>query len=513
MSWIKKIDPALACILLLALALRLMYVTLPFLDAHRWREVDTLAMARYFHEDSFNIFYPQVNWGGPARAYVECEFPLLPAIAAVLFTFTGVTEATCRMVTIAFSIGSIIALYALVRQILDVRAARGAAFLAAISPSFVYYGRSFIPDVPMLAFSVASLAFFVSYFRTEKRSHLWLASAMTALAWLVKISGLISLAPIVAIAWCARGWKIWRDWRFMLAVSIALVLTAAWYWHAYNIAETTGLSYGVWHPTHAYPPRFAEGPFENFEKWSTRTSFYDPEYYRLLLGRIWGIHLMPMGFCGAVLGLIMWTRRETRLIADAWLAALLLFFFVVSEGNRGHDYYQLAIVLVAAMYFGAATAPLFDGEWIRRHVIGGRFALPIYTTAIFALSVVTFYFSGVLTSHFRPDDLDTHIADAGRAVAKHIPQNALIVVTEYGANSPMMLYYANTRGWSFDPQRLSPATMERLKAQGARYFAANEWSAVVGQRRDLAEYLGQYVEVPMPGAPRDVVLIDLQHRH
>ena len=180
----KKIDPALACMLLLALALRLQYVTLPFLDAHRWREVDTLVMARYFHEDSFNIFYPQVNWGGPARAYVECEFPLLPAIAAVLFTFTGVTETTCRLVTIAFSIGAIIALYALARQILGVGAARAAAFLAAISPSFVYYGRSFIPDIPMLAFSIASLAWYVSYFRTEKRSDLWLASAATAIGWL-----------------------------------------------------------------------------------------------------------------------------------------------------------------------------------------------------------------------------------------------------------------------------------------------------------------------------------------
>jgi 4-amino-4-deoxy-L-arabinose transferase-like glycosyltransferase len=505
----KKIDPALACILLLALALRLMYVNLPFLDAHRWREVDTLVMARYFHEDSFNIFYPQVNWGGPARAYVECEFPLLPAIAAALFTVTGVSETTCRLVTIAFSIGTIIGLYALMKQLLDVRAARGAALLAAVAPSFVYYGRSFIPDIPMLCFSVASFVGWVAYFRSGKSSHLWLASAATAIGWLVKISGLISLAPILAIAWCARGWNIWRDRRFILGLAVAFLATAAWYWHAYQIFQQSGLSYGVWHPTHQYPARFAEGPFENFEKWTNAKSLFDGDYYRLLLGRAWGIHLTPMGFCTAALGLIMWKRRDSRLVADAWLAALLVFFFAVSEGNRGHDYYQLAIVLVAALYFGAAAAPLFDRDWIRQHVIGGRFAVPLVALVLGSIIGITFYFSGVLNSHFRPNDLDMHIADAGRAVARHIPKDSLIVVTEYGANSPIMLYYANTRGWSFDPERLSPVTMDRLKANGARYFAANEWSAVVGQRRDLAKYLEHYTQIPMPEAPRDVVLFDL----
>ena len=39
---------ALAAILLLGIGLRLLYITSPLLDAHRWRQIDTAVMARYF---------------------------------------------------------------------------------------------------------------------------------------------------------------------------------------------------------------------------------------------------------------------------------------------------------------------------------------------------------------------------------------------------------------------------------------------------------------------------------
>ena len=82
---------ALAAILLLGIGLRLLYITSPLLDAHRWRQIDTAVMARYFYEDSLNPLYPQVNWGG-ARGYVESEFPLVPFIAALLYFAFGPDE-------------------------------------------------------------------------------------------------------------------------------------------------------------------------------------------------------------------------------------------------------------------------------------------------------------------------------------------------------------------------------------------------------------------------------------
>lgn len=54
----------LVFILLLGASLRLLWIRAPLLDAHRWRQVDTASIARSLYEERFNVFYPQVNWGG-----------------------------------------------------------------------------------------------------------------------------------------------------------------------------------------------------------------------------------------------------------------------------------------------------------------------------------------------------------------------------------------------------------------------------------------------------------------
>jgi uncharacterized membrane protein len=95
-------NPALVGILLLGLVLRLLFITAPLLDAHRWRQIDTATMARYFYQDSLNPLYPQVNWGGP-EGYVESEFPLVPWIAALLYYAFGPDDVWGRVTSVAFS--------------------------------------------------------------------------------------------------------------------------------------------------------------------------------------------------------------------------------------------------------------------------------------------------------------------------------------------------------------------------------------------------------------------------
>ena len=79
--------------LLLGASLRLQWLETPLLDGHRWRQVDTAAIARNLYEDRFNVFYPQVDWGGRS-GYVESEFPLLPAIAALFVQASSVKRTT-----------------------------------------------------------------------------------------------------------------------------------------------------------------------------------------------------------------------------------------------------------------------------------------------------------------------------------------------------------------------------------------------------------------------------------
>jgi hypothetical protein len=146
-------DIPLLFILLFAIYLRSQYLTLPMAEAHRWREVTNADIARNFYERSMNLFYPQVNWGGAQQPYVGMEFPLLQYIAALLYYPFGESAVIGRLISMAFSIGTAIVIFAIGRRLFGVAAGRAAAFLFAISPSAVFFGRFFISDTPMVFFS------------------------------------------------------------------------------------------------------------------------------------------------------------------------------------------------------------------------------------------------------------------------------------------------------------------------------------------------------------------------
>jgi 4-amino-4-deoxy-L-arabinose transferase-like glycosyltransferase len=503
---------ALAAILLLGIALRLPYLASPLLDAHRWRQIDTAVMARSFYEDSPNILYPQVNWGG-ARGYVESEFPLVPFIASVLYRVLGPDDMWGRVTTVGFSAGLILFVFLLMREMRGSAAGRAAALLVAVSPGAVYYGRTFMPDTAMLCFAVAALYAWIRYLTTESRKALIWSGALLSLCILVKLPGVLILAPMAAAAWQARGRQAIGDRRLWLAVALALLIAGGWYAHAYAIFRDTGLTFGILaHPARTYPNEVSQGPWPDvFSKWSTFALLTDGEFYRTLLDRIVRLHLTPVGLSIALVGLLTW-HKEWSVVPAAWLGAMACFIFAAGYGHLAHDYYQLPLVIIGAMYFGVVAAPLFDGKWLEVR-IGGGWLGPIAGAALVGtLSILLFFESAVIRTHFRPTRLDTDMLQAGQAVDRAIAERdaLLIVVDEYGVTSPVLLYFAERRGWSFGPGDLSPALVDWLRKRGARYFVTTEWRELSEGNPAVAAHVARHRRVPLEGAPPQTRLFDLR---
>jgi hypothetical protein len=246
-------DAAFFCILALGAALRLYHVTAPFLDAHAWRQLDTAAMARNFYEGPFFPLDPRVDWGG-RNGYLEAEFPLVQAVIAVLYRLFGLHEILGRLLVIATALGLIWCVYRLALA-LDGRVpvARAAAFLTAISPAVVFFGRIVIPDTPMIFLSALALLGFVGFARTDSRKWLVTGAVALTLACLLKLPAVFLGPPIVAALVRGRGWKAFRDPRIWMAGALPLALTA-WYWHAHAIFERTGLTMGSWAPRRSSIP-------------------------------------------------------------------------------------------------------------------------------------------------------------------------------------------------------------------------------------------------------------------
>jgi 4-amino-4-deoxy-L-arabinose transferase-like glycosyltransferase len=503
---------ALALILAFGAALRLYHVTDPFLDAHAWRQLDTAAMARNFYDGPFFPLDPRVDWGG-AHGYLEAEFPLVPAVIAVLYRLFGVHEILGRFVIIASSLTLIWAVYRLALA-MDGRpaVARGAAFLMAVSPAAVFFGRIVIPDTPMICLSVIALLGFIEFAQRDSRAWLVTGASALAVACLLKLPAIFLGPPILTALVAGRGWRVLRDPRVWMAGVLPLALTAAWYWHAHLIFERTGLTMGILGaPTKFYPAYVSPGPWPSiYSKWSTTALLADYGFYERMFVRFYHFLLLPVGFCGAVLGGVTWRGRGAAVLA-VWLAANVVFLFIAGEVHRVHEYYQLPFVVIGAIYFGAAAWPLFDAAWIRSRfgARAGGMALEGVVLALLALASV--YCSSVTQAYFAPRGMAERMLQAGAAIDRATADNDLaIVVDDYGIMSPILLYFTHLKGWSFDVGDLTPQVVDNLRRLGARYFVTTQWSHFKQARPEAAAYLERYRVVDVPGAPGDTVMMELR---
>lgn len=85
--------------------------------------------------------------------------PLVPVLAAISFGLFGVHEASARLVPIAASLGSVLFLYLLARDLYGRRLALLAAFLFALTPLHAYFGRM-LSEEPITEFFILGSVFF-----------------------------------------------------------------------------------------------------------------------------------------------------------------------------------------------------------------------------------------------------------------------------------------------------------------------------------------------------------------
>src|SRR5579872_3675490 len=150
---------ALLGALVLGLVLRLHGIHNPLLDHPSWRQGDTASIARNFALLRYNPFFPQTNYDGPPPNYVELELQIVPFLAATLYKIFGIHEVFGRLLSIAFSVATIAVIGLFARRLfISGVAGAAAAFLFAVFPGSMYYGRTFMPDTTMVFFLTAALS-------------------------------------------------------------------------------------------------------------------------------------------------------------------------------------------------------------------------------------------------------------------------------------------------------------------------------------------------------------------
>src|SRR5882724_1210631 len=462
-----------------AFVVRLIGIEQPFIDPWSWRQSDVAAIARNYFENGFHFARPQIDWAGNEHGYVGTEFPILPFVAAVFYKSLGVQEWIGRIQGVLFFVLALPFFCGLLRRIFGEVVALWATFFYAFAPLSIVASRAFMPDVPSLSLAIMGMYFFLRWIEEERFPWLILSAILVSLALLIKVPMAIIGAPLFYLAvvavYLSRRSRAKADdgrkssgtedgglesaapwflrWELWFFAAVALVPSAIWYWHAHQIAER-------FYPHHF----FGAGGFQIMSA-----------------GWYWGIvrqttfsSLSLVRFTFAVVGGIVGPRGKFTRLFHWWLGAMLLFILVVGYGNR-HQWYQLPLVPIAAVFAGCACGWIARTGIPRPLLVVGAFLL------IGSFAVSSYFCAQPL---YRP--AAASLRDLGLELEEATTPNSLIIAATDG--DPTVFYYAHRKGWHFlgdgvyDGNPLDSAqiiaNLEKLRSRGAThlvFYAGTQW--------------------------------------
>ena len=202
----------LGALLLAAILMRLNHLQGPLLDQMHGKQIHVANHARNIARAPWNPLRFTMDFldqSGNPMMLTE-EFPLYNGLVGACYWLFGEYEWYGRILSLLGTLVGILAVYDLVRREYDEQAGMVAAFLFAMTPLLLCYGRGVLPDPWMTACMVLCTAFYRRYLDEGYQAR-WLAAAAVAglLAALFKFFGLVVLIPLADMAYrrggCAAG--------------------------------------------------------------------------------------------------------------------------------------------------------------------------------------------------------------------------------------------------------------------------------------------------------------------
>lgn len=374
----------LISIAILAFVLRLYHISYPIADWHSWRQADTAAVARNFLRFGIDPLHPryddlsniQSGHDNP-QGWRMVEFPLYQAVGAALYKTFGFfsLEVWLRLLTIAASVGTVLIIG-------DISGAL-AAFVFAVLPYSVYYGRTILPDPQMVFWAMLSVWL-------VKKNKIELGAFAGALALVSKPMAIFLLLPVV--------FTLYKNYRkFIVYALIAIIPLLAW--RRWILKFPEGIPVNTW-LLNGNGIRFRGAWFH----WLFATRLGD-----LILG-YWGMIPFGMGLAQS----FFW-----------WCAGPLLYLMVFATGNVQHDYYQILLIPAVAVCVGKGLKKLPPGIAIVSFIFMISFSW---------FTIRTYYWIN------RPE-----IVEAGRAADAILPKDAKVIASYNGDTT--FLYQTGRQGW------------------------------------------------------------------
>jgi len=451
-----KKNRELLSIVVVAICLRLFYITAPVLDWHSFRQADTASVTYEYVKNGIDILRPQyhdlsniASGKDNPEGYRMVEFPWLNAIAAAVLRVAPQFSlvVVSRLLTILFSVVTLLSVYFFTKLFSGKTTALLAAGTFAVLPYAVFYSRVILPDPALLALSTASLMFFAYWLHKNAWWQYAASFLLLALAAVTK-PFVIFLAPVYVALLIARAIKRkLRLSQLILSLLMPLSLLPLWWWRNWITQFPSGIPASDWlynGEINGVAPRFR------------------PVWFRWLgYERITKLLLGYAGIALLIPNILRWKKLQSSelLVYGSWWFSIALYFSVIARGNIQHDYYQILAIPIICMSIAKGVQLLF--QWGRP--IFGKTATTLGVASVY-IPMLFFSFAQI-KEYYKINHWEYQ--RAGERVQELIPENGIIIARAFGDTS--FLFQTKRRGWPIGFE------IDKKIAAGAQYYISTSY--------------------------------------
>ncbi|TSC87750.1 MAG: Uncharacterized protein G01um10147_436 [Microgenomates group bacterium Gr01-1014_7] len=433
----------LALILILAFIVRIYKIDSPVADWHSWRQVDTASVTRNFIKEGFNPFFPKYDdMSGVSENPIAnlnrfrfVEFPVYNIAVYPLYLIYGIDIKYDRLVSILFSLGSIVFLYLICKRYLGVAVSLLTAAIYALLPFNVFFSRTTLPEPTFLFFALGMVCFVDRWIWEGGGKWGFWGFIFTAIAFLIKPWAIFFVPPLIYSLFVKYGSIKKIPKSFILFAVLSLMPFILWRFWILNFPE--GIPASSW---------LMNGDGIRFR----------PAFWWWIVSERIGREIL--GVTGAFLfflGLIMRPRNGSFFL-HVWALAMFLYFVIFATGNVRHDYYQFIFTPIASVFVSLGFVSLIKGA--------NTFLPRIWTILLATLFLIlTFYFTWTQVKELYKIN-NPPIIEAGKFADQILPKEAMVVAPYNGDTA--FLYQINRPGWAVEALPL----MELVTDYGVTHY-------------------------------------------
>lgn len=443
----------LAIIILVSFIARLYRIHYPLLDWHSFRQADTASVTYRYVQEGINLLQPKYHDLSSIQSGIDnpegyrmAEFPFINAMIAGLLKIAPGLDLVMisRFISIIFSLGTILSLYWLVKEISDKKTALVSAAFLGLLPYSIYYSRVILPEPFMLFFITFSMATLTTFLKYKKIGYWWLSWISLALSLLLKpftaFLGLVFLTLIVIYE--PKFYKKPLLYLYPLLAFIPLFLWRNW---ITNFPE--GIPASAW--------------LYNVDGIRLR-----PAWFRWLFWE--RLTKLMIGFVGLIFVFFNLVKRDRLLfILTSWWLGILIFFITIATGNVRHDYYQVLTLPILSLTLARGTI-LF--QQIIKSIISKKItqANNVSIAITFATFLLMIFLSWQqVKGFFNVNQWEYH--KAGLEANLLLPTEAKVIAPAQG--DTMFLFQTKRNGWPIGDH------IEQKIDQGATHYITTNFNS------------------------------------